>query len=186
MFIELLLKRINAYQGRDVAFSMTLISHWLQQCENLPTNFEFKSFNQVLVVLEERFDHEVAVQRTILLLYHNLHKFPLAKRLAVIEQLLAPELFHRLFFHWSYNVRWVFAKLILYQFEYFFIIKTCNTINLPYDIDAYFNSKSALSHFQVMDEDFFASNNLTSADAVEDSPLKSLYSALIDHTCTLC
>lgn len=170
VFIEILLKRINAYKGRDVAFSMTLISRWLQQCETLPTNFEFKSFNQILVLLEERFDHEVAVQRTLLLLYHNLHKFPLVKRLAIIEQILAPDMFHRLFFHWSYNVRWVFCKLLLYQFEYFFVVKTCNTIKLQYDIEAYFNPRSALNLFKGTDDDFFLSNNI--GEGVDENPTK--------------
>jgi len=30
VFIEILIKRINAYKGMDVAFGMTLISKWLQ------------------------------------------------------------------------------------------------------------------------------------------------------------
>jgi hypothetical protein len=30
VFIEIVLKNINAYNGRDVAFGMTLISIWLK------------------------------------------------------------------------------------------------------------------------------------------------------------
>ena len=114
VFFEIMIKKINAYRGMDVAFGMTLISKWLQQCESLPTNFQYNSFFNVLQVLDERFDHEVAIERCLLLLYNNLHKFPLKNRFAILEALLAPALFNRLFFHWSFNVRKVFHRLLLF------------------------------------------------------------------------
>jgi hypothetical protein len=62
VFIEILIKQLNAYKGKDVEFGMTLISKWLQQRETLPTNFQYISFFNVLQVLDERFDHEGAIQ----------------------------------------------------------------------------------------------------------------------------
>ncbi len=107
VFIEIVLKNINAYNGRDVAFGMTLISIWLKQVDHLPTNFDFKSFRPVLSVLDEQFDHDLGCCRTLELLYHNLHKVPLNKRISLFEILCSRNntMFYRLFFHWSYNVR---------------------------------------------------------------------------------
>ena len=95
-------------------------------------------------MLEERFDHEVAIERCLMLLFNNLHKFPLKNRFSILEFLLAPAMFNRLFFHWSYNVRKVFHRLLLFQFEYFFVIKTSNIVGLPFDIEAYFDFDQAI------------------------------------------
>lgn len=141
VFIQIILTKINAFVGRDVANGMAWISQLLQECETLPTSFSFSTFGNVMQVLDERFDHEIGVHRTLLLLYHNLQKFPLAKRFTLIDNLLSKELFHRLFFHWSYNVRQVFCKVMMFQLEYFFVIKTCNSIGLNYDRASYFDTE---------------------------------------------
>lgn len=62
----------------------------------------------------------------------------------MLEILLSPAMFYRLFFHWSYNVRKVFHRLLLFQFEYFFVIKTSNIVGLPFDIEAYFDFDQAI------------------------------------------
>jgi hypothetical protein len=62
-------------------------------------------------------------------------------------------MFNRLFFHWSYNVRKVFYRLLLFQIEYFFVVKTCNMISLPFDIEAYFDFDRALTGSEPIKQD---------------------------------
>lgn len=94
-----------------------------------------------------------------MLIYNNLHKFPLKNRFSILEFLLANAMFNRLFFHWSFNVRKVFHRLLLFQFEYFFVIKTCNIIGLPFDIEAYFDFDRAIkrSENENLSEESFGS-----------------------------
>ena len=39
-------------------------------------------------------------------------------------------MFYQLFFSWSYNIRDVFIALFLYQVEYFFVMRTTDTLNM--------------------------------------------------------
>ena len=65
-------------------------------------------------------------------------------------------MFYRLFFHWSYNVRQSFHKLLLFQFEYFFVIKTCNMIGLNYEAESYFETEELFHKAQDHLEDLTA------------------------------
>ena len=52
---------------------------------------------------------------------------------------MSNRLFYRLFFHWSYRVREAFYKLMLYQVEYHFVIKTANLICVDIEIQKYYD-----------------------------------------------
>ena len=47
-----------------------------------------------------------------------------------MQELFSAKFFYQLFFSWSYNIRDVFIALFLYQVEYFFVIRTTDTLNM--------------------------------------------------------
>lgn len=73
-------------------------------------------------------DHSVSTPRTLHLLFKTLHYFPIDQRANVIQEILAQKLFYGLFFSWSYNIRDVFIAFLLYQVEYFFVIRTTESM----------------------------------------------------------
>lgn len=81
-------------------------------------------------------EHSVSTPRTLHLLFKTLHFFPIDARSTIIQEILSSKIFYTLFFSWSYNIRDVFIALILYQVEYFYIIRTTELLNLGGKDDA--------------------------------------------------
>lgn len=75
-------------------------------------------------------------------------------------------MFSRLFFHWSYNVRMIFQRLLLFQIEYFFVIKTCNMISLPFDIEAYFDFERAITPSELVSKQEEGTSSLQSLQLI--------------------
>lgn len=123
--------RTNAFDSVSLCTTMGLMTKWLTHLERIglqfPSNFDLSFFLQgVRVSLE--MDHSVSTPRTLHLLFKTLHYFPMDQRAVVITELLSPKWFYGLFFSWSYNIRDVFIAFLLYQVEYFYVIRTTESM----------------------------------------------------------
>jgi hypothetical protein len=81
-------------------------------------------------------EHSVSTPRTLHLLFKTLHFFPIDARSTIIQEIMSSKIFYSLFFSWSYNIRDVFIALILYQVEYFYLIRTTELLNVGFKDDA--------------------------------------------------
>ena len=112
---------------------MGLLTKWLTHLERLglafPSNFDLNFFMSGIKIALDM-DHSVSTPRTLHLLFKTLHYFPIDQRAIIIQEMLNQKYFYSLFFSWSYNIRDVFIAFMLYQFEYFFVVRTTDQMGL--------------------------------------------------------
>lgn len=119
--------KTNAFDSMNLCTTMSLLTKWFTHLERLglsfPSNFDLNFFMSGIKIALDM-DHSVSTPRTIHLLFKTLHYFPLEQRAIIIIELFSMKYFYPLFFSWSYNIRDVFIAFVLYQVEYFMILRT--------------------------------------------------------------
>ena len=55
----------------------------------------------------------------------------------IIQEVFSSKFFYNLFFSWSYNIRDVFIALLLYQFEYLYVIRTTEILGIAPDANPF-------------------------------------------------
>jgi Protein of unknown function (DUF1765) len=100
-----------------MVITFDLITKWMQEIEKrsepFPSNFDFNFFVKGLNISLEKIDHNVSTTKVLWCLYKTLQFIPIEPRLNIIHEFLR-RYFYKFFFHWSYNIRFVFYMLILY------------------------------------------------------------------------
>lgn len=126
VLMTIVFSRTNAYDSSTLCTTMGLVTKWLNHIEKLglpfPSNFDFSFFLKGLTISLE-IEHSVSTPKTLFLLYRTFHFFPIEQRSIIIQELFKRFLY-TLFFNWSFNIRDLFIALMLYQFEYLYIVKT--------------------------------------------------------------
>jgi hypothetical protein len=125
--------KTNAFDSLSLCTTMSLLTRWFTHLERIglafPSNFDLSFFMSGIKIALEM-EHSVSTPRTLHLLFKILHYFPLDQRAIIVQELFSVKFFYQLFFSWSYNIRDVFIALFLYQVEYFFVIRTTDTLNM--------------------------------------------------------
>ena len=116
--VRIAFSKTHKFDSSAVWKTMQMSSRWFLKFNNhdlsIPSDFDWaffmKGVNMLLTL-----DHSTSTAAVIWLLYQVLHVLPNNQRNALVGNLLVPETFYRLFFHWSWNVRRSFYYCFYFQ-----------------------------------------------------------------------
>ena len=149
---------------------MSLLTRWFTHLERLglpfPSNFDLNFFlSGIKIALD--IDHSVSTPRTLHLLFKTLHYFPLDQRALIIQELFTQKYFYSLFFSWSYNIRDVFIALLLYQVEYFLVIRTTQTLGNSEITQSEMNMNNLIDSLNEKPTNLLKKQSTTASSSVE-------------------
>jgi hypothetical protein len=117
VLIDIIFKKTNIHIPGEVKRTMEIIEKWFKVVGHsgkvFPANFDYSFFNNGIEMLID-YDHAISTPKCLWLIYKIFHIFPLHQQLTLTKMLFEKR-FGSLFFSWSWNIRNVYNKLLLYQ-----------------------------------------------------------------------
>ena len=117
VFMDILFMKTNIHSSVDVKKTLDIVDSWFQVLgsdgKKFPANFDFNFFFKAIDLLMD-YDHSISTPKVIWLIYRIFHIVPLEEQLILSEKLFKHR-FMDLFLSWSWNIRTVYYKLLLYQ-----------------------------------------------------------------------
>lgn len=135
VFIDILFKRTNVHYPSDVKKALDICDRWFQVIgsdgKRFPANFDFAFFFKAIDILLD-YEHSITTPKVIWLIYRIFHIFPLEEQAKIADNLFRVR-FPSLFLNWSWNIRTVYYKLILFQLKSVYGSDGYSESNFKYD-----------------------------------------------------